>query len=289
MDPISVLVSLNANYLPQLHVLLTSIYCNNPGEKIDLYLLHSGMEPAQLEQVARRCETYGYALFPISVDREQFADAPVSKRYPPEMYYRLLSSRMLPDGVERILYLDPDVLVLNPLRPLWELDLGGKALAAAAHTGKTELANNVNRLRLGTAHDYYNSGVLLMDVAACRKLMVPEEIFQYVSRHAKELLLPDQDILNALYGSQIYPLDDAVWNYDARNYNTYLVSSSGQRNLRWVMSHTAVLHFCGKAKPWKPGYIYRFGVLYLHYAQITDRLQPRPVPMVQAGETVALD
>ena len=37
------------------------------------------------------------------------------------------------------------------------------------------------------------------------------------------------------------------------------------------MEHTAILHFCGKAKPWKPGYVYRFGVLYHHYAQLTRR------------------
>ena len=34
------------------------------------------------------------------------------------------------------------------------------------------------------------------------------------------------------------------------------------------MAHTAVLHFCGSAKPWKPRYPYRFGVLYQHYQQL---------------------
>lgn len=144
--------------------------------------------------------------------------------------------------------------------------------AAAAHTGKTELANNVNRLRLGTRHDYYNSGVLLMDLEACRARVVPEILFRYVREHGKEMLLPDQDLLNVLYGEEILPLQDVVWNYDARNYNTYRMASSGLCDTDWVMRHTAVLHFCGKAKPWKPGYLYRFGVLYLHYAQITRRL-----------------
>ena len=60
---------------------------------------------------------------------------------------------MLPEGISRIIYLDPDTLVINPLRPLWETDMEGCMFAAAAHTGKTELANNVNRLRLGTDHD----------------------------------------------------------------------------------------------------------------------------------------
>ena len=91
------------------------------------------------------------------------------------------------------------------------------------------MANNVNRLRLGTERDYFNSGVLLIDLARCRAEVKPEEIFSYVSEHAEELLLPDQDILNALYSSRILELDDALWNYDARNFKNYLMRSNGGR------------------------------------------------------------
>ena len=271
MDPISLLVSLDQNYLPQLQVLLTSIYWNNPGESFAVYLLHSGIPEQDLECVRRQCGQFAYSFSPILVDSQLFDHAPTTKQYPKEMYYRLLAGCLLPRELQRILYLDPDILVINPLRPLWEMDLDGNLFAAAAHTGKTELANNVNRLRLGTKHDYYNSGVLLIDLEECRKSISPEHLFQFVAKHEKEMLLPDQDLLNALYGDRILPLEDAIWNYDARNYNTYRMASSGRYDTNWVMDHTAILHFCGRAKPWKPGYLYRFGVLYLHYAHLTSR------------------
>ena len=207
----------------------------------------------------------------MSVDAALFDGAPVTEQYPREMYYRLLAGQMLPEGISRIIYLDPDTLVINPLRPLWETDMKGCMFAAAAHTGKTELANNVNRLRLGTDHDYYNSGVLLMDLERCRRNISAGELFDFVRTHRHELVMPDQDLLNALYGTSILPLDDALWNYDARNYNNYMLRSSGEQNVRWVMQNTAILHFCGKAKPWKPNYMYRFGLLYQHYEQLAER------------------
>lgn len=271
MDTISILAALDEHYLPQLHVLLTSLRLNNPGEHMDLYLLQSTVSPEGLAGVERQCAAFGYGFFPVLVDDALFQGAPVSRQYPKEMYYRLLASRLLPDTLDRVLYLDPDILVLNPLRPLWETDLEGNLFAAAAHTGKTELANDVNRLRLGVEHDYYNSGVLLMDLELGREEIIPEEIFRYVEEHRMELVLPDQDLLNAMFGERIFPLDDAVWNYDARNYNNYVMRSSGKYNVKWVMENTAILHFCGKAKPWKPGYIYRFGVLYQHYEQLAGR------------------
>ena len=271
MDTINLLAALDQNYLPQLRVLLTSIRLNNPGERIRLFLLHNSLPETELKRITRWCGSNDYTFVPIQVEPQMFQDAPVSKQYPREMYYRLLAPQLLPADVHRILYLDPDILVINPLRELWETDLQGKLFAAAAHTGKTELANNVNRLRLGVDHDYYNSGVLLMDLSLGRAEIQPEALFCYVREHTMELLLPDQDLLNAMYGDRILSLDDSIWNYDARNYNNYLLRSAGEQNIAWVMSHTSILHFCGKAKPWKPNYFYRFGLLYQHYIQLARR------------------
>jgi len=85
-------------------------------------------------------------------------------------------------------------------------------------------------------------------------------------------VLPDQDVLNALYGNRILPLEDVLFNYDARDYSSYLLQSSGLYNVKWVMEHTVILHFCGRAKPWKAGYMYRFGLLYQHYEQLAGRI-----------------
>mgnify|MGYP001852158354 FL=1 len=271
MDAIRLLFALDANYLPQLRVLLTSVALNNPGERFELYVMHSGLPESGLERLAEWSAKRGWAFSPVTVDEALFEGAPVTSTYPQEMYYRLLAGRLLPENVDRVLYLDPDILVINPLRALWETDLRGNMFAAAAHTGKTELANNVNRLRLGTDHDYYNSGVLLMDLAACRREISTGELFDFVREHRRELVMPDQDLLNAMYGDSVLPVDDAVWNYDARNYNNYMLRSSGEQNSRWVMQNTSILHFCGKAKPWKPNYIYRFGVLYQHYERLAER------------------
>lgn len=274
-EPIALLTTLNQNYLPQLRVLLTSIYLNNPGESIQLYLIHRTIPAEDLDTLGQQCALLGDTLHPVLVDDSLFANAPTTRQYPQEMYYRLLAPQLLPRELDRILYLDPDTLVINPLRPLWELDLRGNLFAAAAHTGKTEIANNVNRIRLGTENKYYNSGVLLIDLAAGRKEIVPEEIFRYAEAHPKELLLPDQDILNILYGPRTLELDDYIWNYDARKYSSYIFRSSGQADVDWVMAHTAVLHFCGKAKPWKPLYRHRFGLLYKHYIHLSERFFPQ--------------
>ena len=113
--------------------------------------------------------------------------------------------------------------------------------------------------------------MIRIDLTAARQQVTAEDIFQCVRAHGKDLILPDQDVFNMLYGRQTMPVDDAIWNYDVRNYSKYLIRSSGQRDLNWVMANTAVLHFCGRNKPWHTGYKNPFGMLYLHYQNLTAR------------------
>lgn len=272
---LDLLVSLDENYLPQLRVMLASLLLNNPDAQCTVYLLHSGIPAARLSNTERGLSARGQNFCPVLVNESLFEKAPVNRYYSQEMYYRLLAAQLLPQSLNKVLYLDPDTLIINSLRELWATPLDGHLFAAAAHTGKSELAGGVNKLRLGTEGlRYFNSGVLLIDLARCRSEVEPEEIFAYVERHASELLLPDQDVLNALYGSRILPLDDFLWNYDARNYADYLVRSHGEADIKWVMEHTAILHFCGREKPWKKHYRHRFGVLYRHYMHLADLILP---------------
>ena len=268
----NLLLTLDENYLPPCKVMLYSFFASNPNETdVTVYLLHSAIPNDKLDELAGFCSLFGAELKPITVDTALFESAPTSKRYPKEMYYRLLSPLILPQDVERVLYLDPDMLIINPLRPLLELELRGKTFAAASHTGLTEMANEINHVRLDTEHEYFNSGVMLIDLNAARKLVTAEAVFHCVNEHEKELILPDQDVFNILYGDQTVPIDDVIWNYDVRNYSKYLIRSAGRHDLPWVMHNTAVLHFCGKNKPWHEDYKNPFGMLYLHYMNLTER------------------
>lgn len=275
MKPIHILVTMDENYIPPFQVMLTSLVLNNPEETFHIWLLHSAVSTDRLAELEVYCLSRGVTFHSVQVDGTLFAHAPVMRYYTQEMYYRLLAAHLLPKELTRVIYLDPDVLIINSIRPLWELDLKGNLFAAAAHTGMTEFANEVNRLRLGTDNDYFNTGVLLMDLDAARDQIIPDEIFSFARENSLELILPDQDIFNRLYGSHVLPLNDAMWNYDTRNYSSYLLRSKGEYDWEWVVDNTVVLHFCGSDKPWQPNYRPRLGLLYRHYMRLAGNTEDR--------------
>ena len=178
---------------------------------------------------------------------------------------------MLPQTLERILYLDPDLLITGSLLPLYEMDMGDNLYAAAIHRVLESITGPMNRIRLSAyeTEGYYNSGVLLMNLPLIRRDVHAQDIFGYVQANRARLVLPDQDILNGLYGERILPVDECRFNYDARRYSQYLLASQGALTMDQVMAHTAILHFCGKRKPWKKDYTGRFAALYKHYMHLS--------------------
>lgn len=264
----NVLVTLNSNYIKPLKVMLKSLFLTHPGEHFIVYVMHSGLTAAELDDLKRYTELDGQDLAVITVREDMFGDAPVVKHYSKEMYYRILAYQFLPAEMDRILYLDPDLIVINDLREMYDLDISDRLYAAAYHDRLS--VKEINKLRL-KAYDleaYYNSGVLLMNLDLQRRKIREQEIFSFVEENRKRLILPDQDILNALYSKSIRPLDEIRYNYDARYYLYYKLVSNGAVDMDYVIRHTSIIHFCGKRKPWTKGYSGPFHSLYKHYERI---------------------
>ncbi|MDO1604702.1 glycosyltransferase family 8 protein [Lactobacillus sp. YT155] len=270
-EVINILITVDENYLEPAKVMLTSLHVNNPGQKFDVWLVHEKIADDKLQEFAELLAEFKMILKPVKVPMELFDNAPTVERYPKEMYFRLASGEILPESVKKVIYLDPDTLIINPLNSLWELDLEGKMIAAATHSGLTNIAEGINNIRLGTDHGYYNSGIMLMDVDQMRSVVKLTDIMAAVEEFGETLLLPDQDILNFIYGKNIKEIPEEIWNYDTRQYNTYFARSLGEQDTHWTAKNTAILHFCGKPKPWSEKSNNRFTFIYANYQQILAR------------------
>lgn len=186
---------------------------------------------------------------------------------------RLLVEWLQPQDIDRALHLDPDILGIGQVRELYEIPLDDWLYAAAMHRSLTGVSGPIGKLRFPDyeADDYFNSGMLLMNLPHIREAVRPEDIFAYGEKNHQALILPDQDVLNGMFGARILPQEEAVWNYDVRRFDTYRIASQGRMDMDWVMRNTVFLHFCGKKKPWNPSFKGRFNALYKHYRALVER------------------
>lgn len=269
----NILVTLNANYLKPLRVMLKSLFQNNEGEHFQIYLIHTSLTEEELGDLRQFIEVHGSHLHDIRVGENFFSDAPILLHYTKEMYFRLLAYQLLPESLDRILYLDPDILVLNRIRGLYETELSDYLYAAAYHDKIS--VKEINKLRLlpYEIDEYFNSGVLLMNLEQLRIQADEKEIYRFVEENRSKLIMPDQDILNALYAKQIKKLDEKLYNYDARYYSYYKLISNGVYDMEYIINNTVILHFCGKKKPWTKRYNGKFHSLYKHYEKCANEVE----------------
>ncbi|WEV38035.1 glycosyltransferase family 8 protein [Lactobacillus sp. ESL0680] len=273
-QPIEILVTIDQNYIKPLEVMIYSLKLNNLEQQMRIWIIYDNISTSALTALQNFGQKIGIQVEALAMNADfTFPESLLNLHdYPQEMYFRLLSGKILPSKLHRIIYLDPDILVINSIRPLWDLDLQGKMFAAAVHEGLTDIMSSINNIRLGTTTAYFNSGIMLMDLDQMRQKVKLDDLTDAINEHHDTLILPDQDILNYLYGEDILQIPETQWNYDARAYSVYLTRSAGEYNLEWVMQNTSILHFCGKPKPWQKENHSRFKALYLNYQQMTNNL-----------------
>ena len=268
---INILVTLNANYVPPLKVLLKSLFINNPGEQFTIYLMHSGLPKEMINDLYFYIEDQHDQQFsPITVEPGFFRDAPVFRHYTTEMYYRLSAHHFLPESVDRILYLDPDIVCINPVKELYNQSFDGNMFIAAEHEHTTKYVRPLNKIRLKTPHatKYFNTGVLLMNIPLMRKYVHLEDIYDFIEENKRLLSLPDQDILNALYWDKIKAVDSYTYNYDARHFELARLYRPNKITMEWIEENTVFIHYCGKDKPWHDDYKGKLGKWYRKYEQM---------------------
>src|SRR5688500_18132312 len=103
-----------------------------------------------------------HEIAPTTVDH-----LPALDRFGTIVWLRFLLPELLPD-LERVLYLDADTLAVAPLEPLFALGLDGCPIGAVANVVDEGLWPHVRGLGIDDPTQFFNSGVLLMDLAALR-------------------------------------------------------------------------------------------------------------------------
>ncbi len=259
-NEINILVTLDSNYIPYLNVMLFSLMSSNPDEYFRVFLLNNKVEKSDVESSEKILGDSG-TLKLVKIKETELDAAPTTDRYPKEIYYRIFAAKYLPQDIERVLYLDPDLIVNNGIRALYDMDMGNNYFAAASHIGGVLHFINEIRLDMGEESPYINSGVMLMNLAQLRKEQRFEEVFEYIRNHKSKLILPDQDIISGLYGDRIIALDPFKYNMTERLF-AFRFRNGGRSGLKDVRENAVIIHYCGRNKPWKNNYIGRLNVFY---------------------------
>lgn len=267
----NILVTLDSNYIYPLCVMLRSLSETNSDSRIDFYVVHSSLTKEDFDSIETAFGGCDHAVHPVKVEDSIFSGFPVLSRISKETYYRLLVGDILPESVERILYIDPDIVINSSLEEFYSLDLKGNVIAGATHL--YGIAQTANRVRLGMSGKsrYINAGVLLIDLKKWRETVTLDGILQFISKNHRKLLLADQDVVNVLFEKYVLPVDERIYNLDEKTYKFFSRSVCGEKriDLDWVRRNSVIIHFNGRHKPWREeNYAGKLGEFFERYKDL---------------------
>lgn len=199
----------DAAYVRPMGVSIASLAEANPGLDLRVHVFASSITDGDLARLRTLAEARpGLEIVLYDVDAAVFGNLPILRRYPLAIYFRLLMPLVLPE-LERLLYLDSDILCLGDLGPLADAAPEGEVAAVVSDVGKTP-GNRMAALGM-TGGRYFNSGVMLIRVPLWNSLQVSERTLHLLEETPGRFLLPDQDALNVLLEGRLRYLPSA-WN-----------------------------------------------------------------------------
>ena len=174
-------------------------------------------------------------------------------------YLRLFIQDLLPLHIDKVLYLDCDIVVVNSLTELWHKDISQYCLAALDDYGNAQ-ESGAKRMGLEPGFKYFNSGVMLINLQKLREIKFMEMVQDFLVTDGYRILMHDQDILNGLLCKQRLPLEER-WKMMRNTDNT---------------TDYSIIHFAG-LKPWYIECPHPLKHIYYHYLAMTKWANEKPV------------
>ena len=194
LDDVVVVFACSENFVPYLSVAVQSIIENaSLTRRYDIVVLTRDISPASMITLTRQAKSDNVGIGFLDVDAA-LGDIklPHHGHFRPETYYRLLSPQLLPN-VDKAIYLDSDLIVCDDVAKLYDVDVRGYKLAATRDADTIGQIDGYdatvgpylkNELGMSDPHDYFQAGVLLMNLAELRRTITPEEFLDLSTQRA---------------------------------------------------------------------------------------------------------
>lgn len=254
MCKINICLACDNNYSKYAGVVIASALANaKPENFLCFYILDGGISQENSEKLLSLKNIKSCEINFIKVDDSQFDIYKSLKTHQYvtlQTYYRLKLAQILPK-VNRIIYMDCDMIVNDDLEELFNTNLENNVIAGV-------LDIRVYWKKSWKNSKYINAGMILFDLEKFRQENIENIFYEYTKNNFDKIKTGDQDIINFSLEDRVQILPD-IWN----------VQSSNFTNRSSYTSNPKIIHFVAQNKPWHFGSFSYHKKYYFKYLQLT--------------------
>lgn len=241
-------------YIMPTSVMIYSTCVNNPDVDINFHLVIdesvTGNDKKDLVETISPFK--GKEVIFYIVDSHLYDKFPLinSKYITRATYYRIFLSEILPDSVDKIIYLDGDCIVRHSLMSLWNTDISEKAIAAVFDAFEGD-PYHYHHLFYPPKLGYFNAGVLFINLNYWRRHHVINALMEYMSKYPERIIMEDQDLMNVVLR------DVKISIHPKYNFQTDLLRCEPhfyywgyEEEIKEAIADPVIIHFTSREKPW---------------------------------------
>ena len=289
-EAINIALNMDSEYVVHCCTMLCSIFENNKNNKFCIHIISEGLTDCVISDIKELVEEeYHQTLYFHILNSESLKEFPQyeNSHISQAANCRLFIADILSSKINKVLYLDCDLIVESSLESLWNTDISGFPVAVVEDmwSGKDD---NYVRLNYKKEYGYFNSGVMLINLAWWREKCISKICIEYMIEH-DNLKFIDQDILNGLLhdSRKLLPLR---WNVqDGFLRRKPKIRKSNIEFLKSEIKHPAIIHFTGSRKPWDYDCLNPYRERYFHYLDMTKWKGTRPIMPIKFKTKLLLD
>lgn len=273
----NILYTLNDKFVPQVSAGICSVCENNKDvKKIDFYLMSLKIKEENKKKLKKFIKKkYNRDIIYIELDDlSKYFDFDFDTNgWNPIVLARLLLDKLLPEKLDKILYLDGDTIVRGNLQDLWNIDMNEKVIAASIEPTMDKKRKDSLNLN---GKPYYNAGVLLVDLNNWKKYKAGKIVLDYYREHNGNLFANDQDAINGSLNDKIltispkYNFYNIFYQYNYKFLNKlcdFKYIEKGTYND--ALENPVIIHYLGEERPWRIGNKHKYRKDYLYYLGLT--------------------
>jgi len=244
---LNILVCTDNNYVVPLAALLNSLAETANNNKLTIHWFALEVSELNVKKISALSGRLGYEIkvynFSVSKISPKFF---TSGRITSAAYLRLYLADQI-KNVNKVLYLDCDMIVLGNIHDLWNYSLVEKVAAVVKDATKI----NLSHLGKLIPRNYFNSGMMLINIDLWRSYKIQNKLFKLLN-HKIHFRFHDQDLLNLALDNNVSFIDRR-WNLipSRENKNIIKCYAMAVRLGIWrVFKCNSIIHYAASKKPW---------------------------------------
>lgn len=248
-NPMHIVAAFNHRYTVYAAVMLQSLYENHPLCEIKVHILQCELTGNDKRILENQAEKFRNHVEFYDFNREWIPDeAKITEKWSKEAYFRLYMTELLPRYVDRILYLDVDIIINKPIYDFYFMDMQDYEIIGCRDFSRVlheKFEDKRKELFAGFYEQeefvYFNSGVMLVDMKKLRRRISGADYMKAVEQLGGKLMAPDQDILNLFHWEKTGLVDEFRYDF----FNACLKGVQPEE----VKQAVSIIHYAGP-KPW---------------------------------------